>query len=289
MSQMTAVIIIYNKEVEKSITYNRLSKVKGVEVLIIDNSEEETDNAAFCRENSVSYISMKGNKGLSKAYNVAVEWCIDKQKDIIILFDDDTCVPTEYFDILSEYLYKCFDAEIFVPVIYGQDGRIYSPNRGRFLKNSLIGSTTEQIPQVKFNAISSCMAIRMSVFDGYRFNELLFVDQVDFVFCHDQRKRGKTFIRLPVSVQQRFHQREQNIASQAGWKRLQIRIIDIMKSAVLIGGKRFLIVGYVKGCLLGVQMARRTKDVSILFKAIKLSTYWFAYLLKRPAISGGNE
>ena len=133
------------------------------------------------------------------------------------------------------------EADIFVPIIRGQDGVIYSPNNYRFLKNELVKDPLAAIDQGRFNAISSCMAIRMKVFDGYSYNEKLFVDEIDHCFCREQRERGKKFAVLNVEVAQCFHQRGKSLSPNKGWKRLRIREYDIFRHARLMGKKRYLL------------------------------------------------
>lgn len=82
VSKIAAVVVVYNKNVSESITCDRLLKLNRNEVtlVIVDNSEKETTNDEYCRSRNIDYISMNGNKGLSKAYNRAVEFCkITKQ------------------------------------------------------------------------------------------------------------------------------------------------------------------------------------------------------------------
>ncbi|WP_347046798.1 glycosyltransferase family 2 protein [Blautia obeum] len=72
-------------------------------MLVVDNSTSDFGNKAYCSKKNIDYISMDGNKGLSKAYNAAVDAC--KEKDAIILFDDDTEVTEEYFEKLLYYYF----------------------------------------------------------------------------------------------------------------------------------------------------------------------------------------
>ena len=86
-----AIIVVYNKTIEGSITCESLKKISNinVEIVIVDNSETDFHNDDLCKRLGYTYISMNGNKGLSKAYNVAID---STQSDIIVLFDDDTNV-----------------------------------------------------------------------------------------------------------------------------------------------------------------------------------------------------
>lgn len=72
VSKIAAVVVVYNKNVSESITCDRLLKLNRNEVtlVIVDNSEKETTNDEYCRSRNIDYISMNGNKGLSKAYRV---------------------------------------------------------------------------------------------------------------------------------------------------------------------------------------------------------------------------
>ena len=163
------------------------------------------------------------------------------------------------------------EVDIFAPITIGQDGVIYSPNKFSFLKNKLISSQSEEIPKEKFNAISSCLAIRKKVFNDYRFNEKLFVDQVDHNFFIDQRKLGRDFVVLPIAINQNFHQRANDISPEKGWLRLQVRIRDIFSHAQILGGKKYMFFALIKCCGLGLQMAKITNSPLVACKSIKLS------------------
>lgn len=262
-----AVIVVYNKKVEDSITCKNIlnNNDNSLRMLIVDNSTIDFENKEYCEKKDIDYISMGGNKGLSKAYNVAVDAC--KENDVIIFFDDDTEVTKEYFEKLDVALTTHPDVDIFAPIIYGQDGVIYSPNEYNFMRSNFIKSPNQDISQKKFNAIASCLAIRMRVFDNYRFNEKLFVDQVDQNFFYDQRKKNTKFLKIDVKILQNFYQRGENLTPEAGWKRLRLRIIDIMRQTRLIGGVKIRFLGFVKCCGLGVQIGRKSHSFIIPFKA----------------------
>ncbi|RHB40468.1 glycosyltransferase [Enterocloster aldenensis] len=275
--KVVAALVIYNRRIEESITYRNIKEFLNINIdlLVVDNSEIKTDNILFCKKNNIRYISMNGNKGLSKAYNIAVDANLDR--DVIILLDDDTEISEEYFTELFDGIIKHPDVDIFAPFIYGQDGVLYSPNEFHFLKNHLISSPNQDIKQENFNAIASCLAIRMRVFDNYRFNEILFVDQVDQYFFCEQRKRGKKFEKLNVKITQNFYQRGNVLTPKAGWQRLKLRIIDIMRHARLMNNVKYILLGYIKCCGLGIQIGRKSKSIKTFLKAFFLSTKLLIY------------
>ena len=163
-NSIVATIVIYNKSIENSITCKNILSFNEdlIEILIVDNSTSNYGNKAYCENKNIKYISMGGNQGLSKAYNAAID--LSKDKDVIILFDDDTDVTKQYFEQLQIALDSNPDVDIFAPIIYGQDGVIYSPNRYNFMRSQYIQEISQEIPQEEFNAIASCLAIRMRVF-----------------------------------------------------------------------------------------------------------------------------
>ena len=266
----TAIVVVYNKTIKRSITCESLRKIPAldIEIVVVDNSEMKQGNEAACKEQGYTYISMNGNKGLSKAYNAAIN---ATSSDIIILFDDDTEVSRDYFEILNTAVIDYQEIDIFAPIVYGQDGVIYSPNEFNFLRNHFIDLHQKDVSQDKFNAIASCLAIRRRVFDEYRFNEILFVDQVDQYFFCEQRKLGRKFMKLDVEIHQNFYQRGETLDSSSAWKRVRLRLIDVMRHANLMGGFKYRILGFVKDCGLSAQIAKKSKSFMVLIKGIGLS------------------
>jgi len=270
--RMAAVIVIYNKDIAESIACQRIKTAykDNLDVLIVDNSTEPNDNGTACERGNFTYVSMHGNKGLSKAYNAAIDICQNKY-DLLIFMDDDTELTAEYFQVLEESCRKYQDVDIFAPIVYGQDGVIYSPNEFHFLRSYFIKNEDEDISQERFNAISSMLAVRMRVFDGYRYNENLFVDQVDQnIFC-EQRKRNKKFMKMDCVIHQNFFQRGETLEPEIGWNRLRLRIVDIMRHAELIGGRKYRLLGFIKCCGLGLQIGKKSKSAAIPFKAFFLA------------------
>lgn len=265
--KITTIIVIYNKELNESSVCLKIKK--HTDVIIVDNGTKENKNAHFCESHDISYISMDGNKGLSRAYNTAIDHIVDT--DAIVMLDDDTDVSDEYFIKLKHALIEQPDVDIFAPIMRGQDGVIYSPNNYKFIKNDLVENPAKEICQNRFNAISSCMAIRKRIFDNYRYNEKLFVDEIDHCFCREQREKGIMFAVLDVEISQNFHQRSKQMSPDSAWDRVHVRIIDIFRHARLMGGKKYTLLAFVKCFGLGVQIAKKSKSMGVMLKAGLLS------------------
>ncbi len=267
---ITAAVVVYNKKISESITCQRIKDIDStIDILVLDNSEFDTGNDGYCKINGIRYVSMDGNKGLSKAYNKAVDSSLSS--DVIVLFDDDTEITSEYFQKLRIAIEEHSDVDIFAPIMRGQDGVIYSPNEFNFLRNHFISSPDQVVSQNSFNAIASCLAIRMRVFDNYRFNEKLFIDQVDQYFFCEQRSLGRKFAILDVEILQHFYQRGATLTPGDGWRRLRLRIVDVFRHARLMGGKKYTLLALMKCCGLGVQIGKKSKSIGVMLKAVLLS------------------
>ncbi|MBT8940310.1 hypothetical protein BTI77_07495 [Lactobacillus delbrueckii subsp. bulgaricus] len=222
-----AVVVLYNTKIEDSITCNNLLKIKNhhIDVIIVDNSTGDNDNYAKSKELGFVYLPMHGNVGLSKGYNSALDYLKDR-KGVVVWFDDDTHVTQEYFDALEVSCENYNGISIFTPVIQGQDKKYWSPNKARFFKNVQLKDPNEEISDQDFNAINSCTACRLSVFDGYRFDERLFLDQVDQKFFDDQRTRGMKFLKLNVVIHHDLSLKNTKTSEKTLEKRYILRIRD---------------------------------------------------------------
>lgn len=224
-----AVVVIYNTNINESITLKNLQKITDYQInkIIVDNSTRDMGNEEDCQRRGWVYISMKGNAGLSKAYNKALDY-IKKFNGIVIWFDDDTNVTQEYFDVLNAEAIKHTEVDIFAPMIQGQDGKFWSPNEYHYLKNKQLKCKSQNINYSRFNAINSCTAVRISVYQNYRYTEKLFLDQVDHQFFEDQRALGSKFEKLDTVIQHNFSTRSKMKSIENVKTRYSIMIPDFL-------------------------------------------------------------
>ena len=114
---MYAFVVLYNMAVNGSKTCEALEHIVGhdIRVLVIDNSTRDLGNEAVCGGLGWHYLSMHGNAGLSKAYNIGLDLLKSRgDEGIVILLDDDSNVTQEYFDELEADLRDHPDVDIFV-------------------------------------------------------------------------------------------------------------------------------------------------------------------------------
>lgn len=263
MEKIYTVVVMYNSNINESQTCKRLVSIKNhdIEPIIVDNSTFDNDNEVLCVRRNWKYISMGGNKGLSKAYNKALDYLAEK-KGIVVWFDDDTNVTQKYFDELEKEYSKKRECSIFVPVIQGQDGRYWSPNSVSFFRNKQLKNKDGKIDDSKFNAINSCTAVDLEVYENYRYDERLFLDQVDHKFFEDQRNLNRKFDKLDVVIQHNFSTREKKKSIEDVKKRYVIMIPDFLRFCSR--NKKYYLLGMIKVFGWGVRESIKYKNITFL-------------------------
>lgn len=188
-----AAVVVYNVACADSPTCQALEDLPGITVLIFDNSTRDFGNREYCEEKGWVYLGGQGNVGISKAYNACVNYLIDGHKlDMMCLFDDDTHVDKAYFSALRN---ACDGAKerIFVPLIYAAD-MLISPcvlRKGHRVVTFPSEGAALEYRGNDLSAINSCMALDLSLFADYRYDENIFLDGVDHHFMEQMRLRGE--------------------------------------------------------------------------------------------------
>lgn len=268
-----AIVVLYNTFVNDSITINNLKKIysHSIDIIVVDNSTKDYNNEKETKANNWTYLSMNGNAGLSKAYNRALDY-LKNEDGIVIWFDDDTNVTQEYFDELEQSVKEFKDYDIFVPVIQGQDGKYWSPNEARFFKNKQIKMCSQNIPNDKINAINSCMAVRLAVYNAYRYDERLFLDQVDHNFFYDQRKLKRKVKILNVVIHHNFSTKSRMKNIESLKTRYRIMIPDFLTYSSKTRGKFYL--GLIKVAGWGVREGIKYKNIGFFFWTLNEAGKW---------------
>lgn len=202
-------IVIYNADILKSPSFLSL-KDKNIDIIVVDNSEISNDNEYKLKGfENICYIKQNKNLGLSKAYNVALNKIFSEVENdqidnsVFCIFDDDTEVPSDYISKLKDVFISYSEYDIFVPVITDEIG-IMSPSL-------MVKGINQRLNDFKaydennIVAINSCMAVKLSVFKSYRYDENMFMDYVDFNFIRDMKAMNrKIFIMEDYKIFQNF-------------------------------------------------------------------------------------
>lgn len=273
MNNFFAVVVIYNTNVNESLTIKKLKMIKShlINVVVVDNSTKDMNNENITVQNGWLYLNMGGNAGLSKAYNRALNH-LKSEQGIVIWFDDDTDVTQEYFDELEKCVNKYEEYDIFVPIIRGQDGKFWSPNEARFFKNRQMKFPEERIPQNKINAINSCTAVRLSVYEKYRYDERLFLDQVDHKFFEDQRQLKHKVKVLRIIIQHNFSTKNRMKDIESLKTRYEIMIPDFLIFCSKNKPKYYL--GLIKVAGWGVREGIKYHNIGFFFWTLNEARLW---------------
>lgn len=202
-----AIIVTYNVRCSDSMTCQSLLKQNsnGFDVIVFDNSVSDYGNREFCNEHGWRFLGGNGNKGLSVAYNAAIDFLWEAgETGWICLLDDDTTLPDCFIHELSEYVAAKQSMDILLPILR-QNGKIISPCRIR-RRNRYFNLVKEclVVPPSELQAFNSCMTINLSVFSDYRYDERIFLDGLDHAFLRDMKKKGSLVAVVPIECEQRF-------------------------------------------------------------------------------------
>lgn len=203
MNNIKALIVIFNKSLLDSFTFNSIKALHGIDIIIADNSTKDFGNESYAKEAGCQYISMQGNKGLSKAYNKVIS-TLEKNDDLLCLFDDDSSVGEDYFSKLREAAQVHKDIDLFAPIVKDDVG-ILSPCIIHGVKVMRI-KDTQNLPANNISLINSGLTIRMKVFENYQYDEKQFLDYIDHAFVRDiiNNHSAKVYIMEDVMIKQCF-------------------------------------------------------------------------------------
>lgn len=207
------IIVLYNKFINDSLSFNCIKNIPGINIVICDNSNEKKYlvNKNICTEYSnVNYINMNGNKGLPAAYNAAINNIKSNENGWLCLFDDDTFIPESYFRILTEYIQKN-PVDIYLPKIYDEIGLLSPCIMKKYFCHR--ANNINEIKSSEISGINSGMAISLRIFKDYRYDENYFLDFVDHAFIRDMRILDKKISILPCTLKQNFAANTTNIHS----------------------------------------------------------------------------
>lgn len=199
-------IVYYNSKIEEIELCD-----KNFKLVQIDNSNDSyiknqnlSLNVKFLEKNM--YIDMHGNKGISKAYNKAVDTIKPQADDYVIIFDQDTKLGYAIYDKYLSYIKNHPDIDIICPIVKDSEG-IMSPSLSKGVYNYHIQSVND-VKDDKINEysfINSGMCIRGSVFSKLKYDETLFLDFVDHDFVRQIRDYDFTIgICFDVVLNQNF-------------------------------------------------------------------------------------
>ena len=205
MLKFNCIIVTYNKKISSIDNIQFLNNNKtNVKLTICDNSEEQeirTANHRYCMKYKIKYSDMHGNKGLSRAYNEAIKEL--KNDDWMVIFDQDTDVPIDYFSELEKSIAAYPSINIHVPVVKSIKGQMSPSKLNRYCVKKILSIAPGAYTDI--TAINSGMAIRKEVFDAVgNYNENIFLDYLDHFFIREYHKHFRQIAVFDCVLNQEF-------------------------------------------------------------------------------------
>lgn len=199
MDNLYVVVVVYNIDCDKSKTCTALFNSKiPLNVVIVDNSTTSNRNEEICSINKWKYLKMEGNVGLSKAYNKAIDYISlnNSGKDFwVSIFDQDTSLSEDYFQVLLESIKNNPKAYVKVPFVKDESGYL-SPNLINKYSVKRIANINEIKDTNEITAINAGMAIYSKVFEKINYEEEFFLDYVDHNFLRNYKNNFKNEIEV---------------------------------------------------------------------------------------------
>ena len=178
-------IVLFNPEIPSLIDNINVILHQVNEIVLIDNASLNIEqiNLALCGYPNVYILRNVMNLGIAKALNQIFEWASQKGYSWVLTLDQDSfCSPI----LVREYK-KYIDEGVGIisPIIHDNTDEY-----------ALLAKIEEEITSID-ECITSGSLTSVTIWDKVgKFNELLFIDFVDFDFCIRVRLQGYKILRV---------------------------------------------------------------------------------------------
>lgn len=184
-------IVLYNPNIARLKESFDAIKKSGYLILLVDNG---SNNISKIRElidsKSIVMIENGCNFGIAKALNQIFEYGTNHNIDYILTLDQDSVIPANIF---SEYENAANSNEkwgILTPIIFDRNAKYVLDNAS---SSALITEMSE--------CITSASLVRVQAWKQVEgFDEKMFIDGVDFDFCHRIIDAGFKVLRVNTVV-----------------------------------------------------------------------------------------
>lgn len=200
LDKLVVIIVLYKEKLLDATPF-RIEGVNSIAVdwFVYDNSPEidpDAGNYSF-----VKYTHDPTNPGVSMAYNKGAEYARALGKEWVLLFDQDTELPTDFFEVLVNKVNSGPESQLYAMKLF-KEGALISPGgykykRGYMLTDMKTGENS--MNNVTF--LNSGLLVSLDLFfeaGGYDENVPLYFS--DFIFINRIRKVSRSFTLLPVNL-----------------------------------------------------------------------------------------
>ena len=186
MNQPLALLSLYNIKMQESTSFQKVLERKDeLDIIIVDNTtidETRRYNEYVAKQIDICYLSKQKNIGLSRGYNLAIDYI--KKNNVsakwIVTLDQDTLLADSYFDSIQDIINQSTDSYIYYPQVEAS-GNLISPIP---MKKYFHGKAGRKANARNIACINSGLLIDIVFFQGFAYDESLFLDMVDYdLFC----------------------------------------------------------------------------------------------------------
>jgi GT2 family glycosyltransferase len=259
MNDFLVVLILYEVQLQNSSAFDSITRamkdLKG-SLFIYDNSFQP--QVCGSSQWDITYIHDPSNSGVSKAYNIGFQRAKELNKKWMLLTDQDTIFPDDFFDRLWKTVAEKPAGELFMPRVKSKSTFI-SPYRfkwGRGFSSSILKHGIYSADKFKF--INSGLLISTDLFqkcNGY--DERFPLDFSDLAFIERVFQHQRYFFVIKATCIQQLSSDDQNL------NRVLVRYGFYLEGSKLFGKE------YHSGFYLFVNRIFRSIKLSLRFRTTK--------------------
>jgi GT2 family glycosyltransferase len=204
-NKILIIIVLYEKKLSESESFQTLMQVdfpKNDYICVIwDNSNKSMLNIEL--QNNFEYFFNGKNESLSIVYNT-ISKKYENQYNYLVIFDDDSSIPTNFFKLLKKSIDDNKNIELFVPKIFNKK-KLVSPGKINYVKGSLLQNISTGVQKTdNITVISSgiCISNKYIKENNYKlFDERLNLYGIDTLFMKNFRKKNRYFYVLDIIIE----------------------------------------------------------------------------------------
>lgn len=198
------IIVLYKTKLESCITYNTL--IQNIKVsklnyeLIIYNNTASID---ITSNSSYTAVNSKKNDRLQGAYNYALNYAKQNNREWLLLLDQDTALTSDYLLKLQNYLGSDNQADDVVAVVpfLMENSKVLSPHKIQFFNCKRAKVTTAGLQKghvTAFNSLSLLKVDFLAKIEG--FSSKFPLDMLDYWYYNQIYKNNKKVYVLDTFV-----------------------------------------------------------------------------------------
>lgn len=219
VNSLTIIMVVYNKKIDHCDSFKSIINMKAyvdnLDLYVYDNSINPQVVNKY-NNIEIEYIHDPKNSGVSKAYNEGALSALKKNKNWVLLLDQDTILPNNSLLKYQKAIFENPEIKLFSPILKLCDGKIFSPCRYLFKRGFHLNTIKPGLHSLNnISPVNSGMLIDLKIFfevGGY--NEKVKLDFGDFQFIQRFRKKFDLVFVVNVIGIQDFSNNESSFNSQ---------------------------------------------------------------------------